>query len=332
MRSRTAVTRSTTSSPGPPAVGGSGCSRSPNSAATVAAKFEKWAAHVLVRSPSPREEGAGESSDPSARDWRGLVHFVTGHAKKEQEFVQASVRDMREAIFALVESLSRTSYVQGRQEVVLRRRLAGLSSAVDSGSVDVLKREALAIAAAVTAVIEEQRSVAQQQAEELRARLSSLNEQLEQTRREGETDALTQLANRRLFDTSLAHSLAVATVVDRPLTLVMVDVDHFKSVNDAYGHPGGDLVLRAVADTLARVFPRRSDLVARYGGEEFGIILCDAGRAELAALGERLLDAVRKLRITIEGRMLGVTVSAGLAVALPHEKAGDLVLRADAAL
>ncbi|HVH43149.1 MAG TPA: GGDEF domain-containing protein [Labilithrix sp.] len=303
---------------------------------SIATTFERWATHLLVRSPPPRddEETLAREVEPAAsdRDWRGLARFVAIHARKEQEFVQSSVRDMRDAIFALVESFSRTSYARGRQEVALRRRLAGLTLAVESGSVEELKREAIAIAAAVTEVIEEQQSLAQRQADELRARLVSLNEQLEQTRREGETDPLTRLANRRVFDGSIGRALAVSFVIDRPLTLMMVDVDHFKSVNDAHGHPVGDEVLRVVADTLVRTFPRRSDLVARYGGEEFAILFSDSGPEELAVLGERLLDAVRKLRIEVGGKSIAVTVSAGLAVAQPNEGARELVLRADMAL
>ncbi|MBX3261050.1 MAG: GGDEF domain-containing protein [Labilithrix sp.] len=300
-------------------------------AASIATTLERWASHVLVRSPPPgasREEAA----DPAARDWRGLVEYVSGQARREQEWVHGSVRDMREAIFALVDTLGRSSGAHGRHDALLRRRLTTLNGAVESGSTDALKREALAVAAAVTAVIEEQRLLAERQAKELEERLHVLTEQLEQTRREGETDPLTKVANRRIFDVSLARSLAVASAVRRPLTLLMVDVDHFKRINDQHGHPAGDKVLCAVADGLARAFPRRSDLVARYGGEEFAIVLADTGDEDAASLAARCLGAVRALRIDVGLRVLAVTASAGVAVARPGESASDLVARADRAL
>jgi diguanylate cyclase (GGDEF)-like protein len=114
--------------------------------------------------------------------------------------------------------------------------------------------------------------------------------------------------------------------------LVMIDVDHFKAFNDAYGHPVGDLVLRAVADALARAFPRRSDVVARYGGEEFAVILSDAGLEDVPVLERRLLSAIRHLAVDADGRRFGVTASAGIAVAAPSETPSELLARADRAL
>ncbi len=74
---------------------------------------------------------------------------------------------------------------------------------------------------------------------------------------------------------------AFPVVTDQPMALMLLDVDHFKAVNDAHGHPGGDAVLRSVANALARSFPRRSDIVARYGGEEFAVVLTDTGSSTL---------------------------------------------------
>ncbi len=300
-------------------------------AASIATTLERWASHVLVRSPPPGVS-RDDATDPRARDWRGLVEYVGGQARREQEWVHGSVRDMREAIFTLVETLGRSSGAQGRHDALLRRRLTTLNGAVESGSLDALKREALAVAAAVTAVMEEQRLLAERQAKELEERLHVLTEQLEQTRREGETDPLTKVANRRIFDVSLVRALAVASAVRRPLTLLMVDVDHFKRVNDEHGHPAGDKVLCAVADGLARAFPRRSDLVARYGGEEFAIILADSGDQDAEGLAARCLGAVRGLRIEVGLRVIAVTASVGVAVARPGESASELVARADRAL
>jgi diguanylate cyclase (GGDEF)-like protein len=295
---------------------------------SVASTLERWASHLLVRSPPP-----GRTNDnPTVRDWRGLIAFANGRAKKEQQFAQGYVRDMREAIFALAESFSRTSYAQGKQEQVLRRRLASLNVAVETGSLEGLKREALGVAAAVTEVLEQQQRQAHEQTSELRERLTALGEELEETRREGETDPLTRLANRRVFDTTLARSLTIGSVMDRPVGLLMVDVDHFKSVNDTHGHPVGDQVLRALADALTRAFPRRADLVARYGGEEFAVVLSDTPLDGARALADRLLKVVRALEIPVNGRPLKVTISAGIAVAELGETAADLTRRADQAL
>jgi diguanylate cyclase (GGDEF)-like protein len=113
---------------------------------------------------------------------------------------------------------------------------------------------------------------------------------------------------------------------------MMVDIDRFKVVNDTHGHTAGDEVLRRVADTIVRTFPRRSDFVARYGGEEFLVVLQQDGLEVGAMLAERLLDAIRKLEIPFAGQSLEVTVSAGFAELVPGEDATRWIERADAAL
>ena len=295
----------------------------------VSSAYERWAGHIVLRSPPP---GMAREPEPGARDWRSMVEFTSQRAKKEQAWALGSVRDMREAIFALVESFSRTSYSQGRQNETLRRRLAGLTAAVETGSLEALKREALMVAEAVTQVLEEQQQAAQLQAEALKSRLACLGEQLEETRREGETDPLTRLANRRLLDVTISRALTIASVMERPVTLMMVDVDHFKGINDSHGHPAGDQVLCALADALLRTFPRRSDLVARYGGEEFAVLLSDATGPDAKMLAARLLEAVRGLRVEVDGKTISLTVSVGLADSLTNESPGDLCRRADRAL
>ena len=126
--------------------------------------------------------------------------------------------------------------------------------------------------------------------------------------------------------------MAVASLLGRPLTMLMVDLDRFKSINDKFGHPAADQVLRNVSDALVRTFPRRSDVVARYGGEEFAIVLSDTDKKDGAMLAERLLRAVRALSIGIGAGAVGITVSVGLAQLKSGESASDVVKRADRAL
>jgi diguanylate cyclase (GGDEF)-like protein len=116
------------------------------------------------------------------------------------------------------------------------------------------------------------------------------------------------------------------------MALLIFDVDHFKMINDTYGHPAGDAVLRSVSDALARSFPRRSDIVARYGGEEFAVVLSETGLADAQRLANRGLDAIRESKATHAGRTLSVTASGGVAVLLPGEDVADLIVRADHAL
>jgi len=151
---------------------------------------------------------------------------------------------------------------------------------------------------------------------------------LDALEREAHTDALTGLPNRRAFDERLAREVEISGHDTRPLAVAIMDVDHFKSVNDAHGHPVGDTVL---ADLAARVstISRDHDLVARVGGEEFGWIMP-------GTTGEQAVEAAERLRADVSRRPFGdvgfLTVSIGVCALADAGGPEDLVTRADEAL
>jgi len=115
--------------------------------------------------------------------------------------------------------------------------------------------------------------------------------------RQSMLDAMTGIPNRRCFDQTLAQAWTQAAYANEPLSLVMIDIDHFKAYNDHGGHPAGDACLRRVANALAMAGLRSRDLVARYGGEEFACILPGADIAEAAMVAERMHAAIATLHI-----------------------------------
>jgi two-component system, cell cycle response regulator len=125
-------------------------------------------------------------------------------------------------------------------------------------------------------------------------------------------DALTGTSNRKHMEERLDAELAYAVRHNTALSLVLVDVDHFKRVNDSYGHLAGDAVLKNVAATLARGI-RTEDALARYGGEEFVVIARGIGVGEAAILAERLRQLVASSKAIFADREISVTVSAGVA-------------------
>ena len=150
---------------------------------------------------------------------------------------------------------------------------------------------------------------------------------VEQIRASAVTDGLTGIANRREFDTWFARTLARSVRSRQPISLVLVDIDHFKRLNDQYGHQIGDEVLRAVAGLLAE-HARAGDLAARYGGEEFALVLADCDAEQALAIADRL-------RAVVEAAALPgpVPVTAGVG-SFPHHAVAvpDLIRAADAAL
>jgi len=149
-------------------------------------------------------------------------------------------------------------------------------------------------------------------------------------------DGLTELANRRCFNETIEREFKRAARSRLPLSLIMVDIDLFKSFNDQYGHPAGDACLRTISATVQGALRRPSDLAARYGGEEIAIILSETDVAGAIQIVTDVMAAVRARAIPHEGNAHGiVTISAGIASCNPARRDADttqLVEKADAAL
>ncbi|MNN00487.1 Phytochrome-like protein cph2 [compost metagenome] len=154
-------------------------------------------------------------------------------------------------------------------------------------------------------------------------------------RRQANRDPLTGLANRMRFEETLQLETDAARRSGRPLSLLLVDVDHFKSYNDTYGHYVGDRVLRQVADTIDDLARRPRDLAARFGGDEFAVILPDTPQAGAVQLIESLLARTRQQGITVDkGRLAQVSLTIGVYTVVPaaHDTPKHLFEAADAAL
>ena len=145
------------------------------------------------------------------------------------------------------------------------------------------------------------------------------------------TDLLTGCTNRRRFLELSADHIALARRTGTPLSMLIVDLDHFKQINDTYGHPAGDEVLRKTAGAF-RDHVRSTDVLGRIGGEEFGLLMPDTDLQGSHVLAERLRQAIATATIEIENHALKVTASAGLALLGPDESFDALYARADSAL
>lgn len=159
-----------------------------------------------------------------------------------------------------------------------------------------------------------------------------------QYRRAAQTDALTGLVNSTWWHDRARDQLRRARTRGAPMGVLIVDMDHFKHVNDTWGHPAGDTVLRAVADAVRRSV-RGTDLVGRLGGEEFLVLLPDTDQAGAAATADRVLAAVAALRVPVRGHdgttvhVDGLTVSVGIGSAPDHGTLlDDLMPATDTAL
>ncbi len=142
-------------------------------------------------------------------------------------------------------------------------------------------------------------------------------------------DPLTGLANRTFTEITLRARLEELVRYGWSFGLLFIDVDHFKEINDRYGHPVGDQALSIVANTL-KAAARSFDLVGRWGGEEFVAVLVNVGDRKLDAIAERFLTLVGSSRLPVDGTHTRVTVSIGATLADPRDTVDELVARADA--
>ena len=172
----------------------------------------------------------------------------------------------------------------------------------------------------------------------LQSELAEAREELEQQRRqlaslvaEARTDALTGLPNRRSFDEELGRRLDQWRRNQVPLSLLLIDIDHFKAINDRFGHPTGDAALRWTAQ-IVRGALREMDVPARYGGEEFAAILPGTQLSGASNVAERLRATIAARTFDEDAARLAVTVSIGVSTSLADDSPAGLISRADEAL
>ncbi|ANY70265.1 hypothetical protein BBD42_30020 [Paenibacillus sp. BIHB 4019] len=161
--------------------------------------------------------------------------------------------------------------------------------------------------------------------------LTQRDEMFQQKEQEATTDFLTQLANVRAFDAEFNRLFIQAESGKEPLALLFLDIDYFKKINDTYGHPAGDAVLRELAAIVRRTV-RAEDVASRYGGEEFSILLPNCSPSGAYALAENLRSKIESCRIPVNDKeTVGVTVSIGIAC-YPEVEQEFLIDYADQAL
>jgi len=311
-----------------------------------ARQCEGWALHVSLASPPPgAPETAGQpgsgpvtgSGGPARvenarRDWAGVRDFVRDYAKASTSHTRTVLTDLRQVIWVFIQNLSHSLSQEHEADDRIREQLSRLEVLAQSTATGELKREVLATVVKLGEIVDQRRKNQHERVEALGTQVRILGSELETVRRESEVDPLTRLFNRKAFDDYLDRSVELARAFGQATCLLLIDIDRFKTINDTFGHPEGDSVLRRVADTMARIFPRRSDFVARYGGDELAVVLRETGLKEGQQLADRLLRAVRAIPTDREGVRYPLTLSVGCAALIPGEEPEIWIARADKAL
>jgi diguanylate cyclase len=294
--------------------------------------FELWL-HYVAAKDSPvgkaiaRMIETGEPFTDSAAETLAAQHLPRARLNGELLTAGNALSKELDTVSRAIESARESNEAYGEQ-------LASASQSVDDTAAPPAIKAMVESLASATQRVQRENKTLEDKLADTTAEVTRLRQHLEMVRRDAMTDGLTKLANRKAFDEALERALQAADTDGAPLTLAVIDIDHFKTFNDSWGHQTGDQVIRFVAGVIARagVSPRTA---ARYGGEEFALILpgIDAGAA--MAILEEIREEVgsRMLKRRSTQQDLGaVTVSVGLAERLPDEPQSSLIERADAAL
>jgi diguanylate cyclase (GGDEF)-like protein len=315
-------------------------------ASAIEARCDEWATRISLGAPRPTRddaEGASDGREPestvargmagaSFRDWPGLISFIRDQRRAESDYVVRSMGGFRDAILCFASCLGKSVAAERESDARLDERIGTLRRAIDTRDATRIVSEAERVVDAVREAMQDRRQREIEEARLLGEHVRDLRDELSRARKKAEIDALTQLSNRAAFDAHLVQLVSLGVLLGPSPWLLIVDLDHFKAINDNYGHPAGDEVLRQVSHCLSRTFLRKQDFVCRYGGEEFAAVLLDTTLEQMRTLTERLMQAVRELVVQHGRHELQVTLSIGLAALRPGETTASWLGRADAAL
>lgn len=281
---------------------------------------------------SVQVENNGEETRGPRRDWGSVHRYLNEQRRHEQEYVTTSFGNLRQALREFAQCLTAAISEDRASDKKVEHHLTHLMTAAAGNDTDAIRREALLVSEVVRRAISRRRDRESEQLVQLGKQVKLLRQELEHARAQASVDPLTQLYNRAAFDDEIDKVARLGLLLGSEPCLIMVDVDHFKQVNDRLGHLSGDAVLRGVADNLVRHFLRREDFVTRYGGEEFAIVVRDSTLDKVAARAERAREVLAQTTIKTPTGPIKVKQSAGVAGLVPGESSLSWIERADKAL
>ena len=271
-----------------------------------------------------------EQRPDAARDWSRVRTFFSNRRFDERDFVERRLGDYREVVEDLISGLRHVGERDQKTEESIIECLSDLEKAAEQDLPDI--RDAVSQAVeTVQETFAKQRDAYEQEIQQLNERLANMRQDLVAAREEMKRDTLTEVFNRGAFDTGIAQCVNMHFISNQPVTLVLIDLDKFKDINDHHGHAAGDQVLREIGEALSRTFIRKSDLVCRYGGDEFAVILNDTTADSAEPLLNRLFERIRTIRVPGNDQA-NVTCSIGFAEIHADDDPEAFVNRADRAL
>lgn len=261
-----------------------------------------------------------------------LRQFFSSHRIDEYTYVQKTFDEFKSIIWDFADQLGEEARAEELSDREIQKSLDQLREAVEANSIEGLKVKSREF---IDFYMESQARRDESRARRLQAmseNLASVKKKLVQANKNLNVDHLTSAFNRRSFDDQAAKLYKLFQIAGNHVTLLALDIDHFKKINDCYGHDIGDFVLKECVAFLKEVFQRENDFISRTGGEEFSILLPDFREEHALVKVEELLKRIRNEVFVHDKLEIKFTISVGIAQLYPHETFATWLKRADEAL
>ncbi len=311
--------------------------------ATLLYMIDAYARH-LIETDSMNVRRVRENFDEYAKEiiqadheklekvlFRFRQHF-NSHRIEEYSYVQKTFDDFRGIIWDFVDQLSEDLSFENQSDLEIRQNLEMLKESVEANSIDTLKQHSRHFIDSYTEYQTKKDRRRTARIDHVRKNLDTVKKQLHEANSSLRQDHLTKAFNRKSFEENAKNALNLNSLYDKHCSMLLMDIDFFKKINDNYGHDMGDFILQECVRTLKELFSRDVDCVARVGGEEFAVLLPDYQLEHAVKKAEAALAKIRSETYIKGDLKLQFTVSIGIAELIQGESVEQWMKRADLAL
>ena len=294
----------------------------------------EWQRHATLGTPISGVHAPDLLAGPvHARDWTALTALASERRRAEAANVGENLGDLQRAVWATVSSLARVAGEDATTDAVTEQQLSLLRACARRGDAAAAMRELPAALQAISEALAARQSSAVLERVAMAARVESLGRALSASEDAARTDPMTGAGNRLRFVETMQRALALMTLSGTQASLLALDVDDLKGINDTLGHAAGDLAIKAVAKACWTVCTRPTDVLCRLGGDEFAVVMTNTDATAAASLADRLERRMQEVPVTLaDGVVRLVTASIGFAAAKPGETVDAWIARADKSL
>ena len=301
-------------------------------AAHVIAELEPWRRHAVLGVPVAGSEHVTEHGAFGRRNFNGAARTFAELRRVEKQLTESALTDLRECLWTCVNRVHaavQTDHVADSATAAQLKRVEQAIQGIETGAV---KDEVMQALNSIENISRTRRDQQHASFAMLAERIKVLGTELEEAQRDSETDALTGLGNRKRFEVAIERAMHLHALSRAPLSLLMMDLDGLKQVNDTFGHSAGDVALTSFATCLSKVFLRDSDELCRIGGDEFVVLLPGTKQDIAARLANRLVENVAALASHGVADAVRIGVSIGYSELRSGENVSVWMARTDAAL